>query len=153
MIALNFRFGPYYSPAPLLLWSVDAIRKTEYHPHEYVSVVLERKMGSGSIGRVFAGRIDRDRSFRAPQLGSFIVKIADDFNKSQRLRHEYRVYRHLHDRGVTGIPFLLGFYENTDVNICSLLLSNVGRPLGELMDADRMLHLSVSQKYRSSLRH
>ncbi|KAF9018399.1 hypothetical protein BDZ89DRAFT_1073913 [Hymenopellis radicata] len=41
-----------------------------------------------------------------------------------------------------GIPSVLGFRENPDANLCVLMLSDAGLPLGRRMDSDRKVDLS-----------
>ncbi|KAF8918543.1 hypothetical protein CPB85DRAFT_1430245 [Mucidula mucida] len=57
------------------------------------------------------------------------MKIAFTQDGVQRLRHEDRVYRHLQEAGVSGIPSLLGFLENPDASLCVLFLSDCGSHL------------------------
>jgi hypothetical protein len=139
--ALFFQFSDFDSPSPLLFHRPDAKQRTAYAPEEYISIVLDGRLGAGAVGDVYSAFIS---SPRAP-VHPFVVKMAFTPRSVQRMKHEHAVYKHLTAAGVTGIPTFLGFHSSTDDTKCVLMLSNVGRPLGEQMDEGRKVLLSSEQ--------
>lgn len=139
-LALFFQFDDVDSPSPLLVFPPGTPRQHRFKSTEYLSIVLYAKLGAGAVGDTYAARV-----FGFPT--SFVVKMAITERAVLRLKHEYKVYRHLHDAGVKGIPSLLGFHEDNGGSVCILSLSNVGRPLGERMNRTRQVHLSDDERY------
>lgn len=139
MVALSFEDETLQSPAPTLLFAPGHDCKPQYDTGEYVKLVLYAHLGSGSVGDAYRSRIQSNR------YRPFITKIAATPARVRRLRHEYNVYRHLHDSGTRGIPLVLGFYENQSTGVSILLVSDVGHPFGTYLDDDQSV--SVSEKH------
>ncbi|KAF8890237.1 hypothetical protein CPB85DRAFT_1441245 [Mucidula mucida] len=153
-IALFFQFDGLDSPAPVLVFPPSTKPNSTYAPKDYISVVLEKRLGRGAVGEVFRAVIQPDGSSQKPRYCPFVLKMATTASRIQRLRHEYKVYEHLHKVNVAGIPTVLGFRETSDSSMCVLLLSHVGRPLGARMNSDRKVKLTAKQskELRSILR-
>ncbi|KAF8904519.1 hypothetical protein CPB85DRAFT_1255327 [Mucidula mucida] len=153
-IALFFQFDGLDSPAPVLVFPPSTQPNPAYAPKDYISVVLEKRLGRGAVGEVFRAVIQPDGSSKKPRYCPFVVKMATTTSRIQRLRHEYKVYEHLNKVNVTGIPTVLGFRETANASMCVLLLSHVGRPLGARMNSDRKVKLTAKQskELRSILR-
>ncbi len=146
-IALFFQFDGLDSPAPVLVFPPSTKPNSTYAPKDYISVVLEKRLGRGAVGEVFRAVIQPDGSSQKPRYCPFVLKMATTASRIQRLRHEYKVYEHLHKVNVAGIPTVLGFRETSDSSMCVLLLSHVGRPLGARMNSDRKVKLTAKQRY------
>lgn len=126
--------GALDSPAPVLLWRPEAERREKYKSSDYVSIVLDGRLGTGATGSVYRAVIEPDASSRRPKYSSFVVKVASTVKTAKRLRHEYEIYLHLQKKKVRGIPLAMGFYETKEVGLAILVLSHVGQPLGQRMD-------------------
>ncbi|KAF8999577.1 hypothetical protein BDZ89DRAFT_1082706 [Hymenopellis radicata] len=144
-VALFLQFGKLDSPSPLLVFPPGTVPDSTYEPKNYLRVVLEKRLGSGAIGDVYRAIIQPDGSSGTKNYCPFVMKLATTPPRVRRLRHEYRVYEHLSAAGVAGIPTVFGFRQTANASVCVLMLSNVGRPLGERMDADRKVKLSAKQ--------
>ncbi len=147
--AFYFQTSQYDSPAPVLFYNVsdDSELRDSYSPSEYVTIVLDSRLGTGGTGTVFRACIEPDASSSKPKYcAPFVVKFAYSSKDADRLRHEYAVYRHLERKGVTGIPRLLGFYEAVDEDdMAALVITHAGRPLGELpRDENHKINLKPS---------
>ncbi|KAF8904505.1 hypothetical protein CPB85DRAFT_970213 [Mucidula mucida] len=102
-IALFFQFDGLDSPAPVLFPS-STQPNPAYAPKDYISVVLEKRLGRGAVGEVFRAVIQPDGSSKKPRYCPFVVKMATTTSRIQRLRHEYKVYEHLNKVNVAEIP-------------------------------------------------
>ncbi len=131
----------------MLVFSPSTKPNSAYAPKDYITVVLEKRLGQGAVGEVFRAVIQPDGSSKKPRYCPFVVKMATTASRIQRLRHEYKVYEHLRKVDVTGIPTVLGFRETPNSSMCVLLLSHVGRPLGARMNSDRKVKLTAKQRY------
>ncbi|KAF9040205.1 hypothetical protein BDZ89DRAFT_1060621 [Hymenopellis radicata] len=158
VLAIFFRFDNLDSPAPLLLFEPDAEHRSHYGPTEYLKIIAYKRLGSGAVGDVYQAIIDPGNTPKASSKTSkkkvakesekdlphrpFVLKIAPTDARARRLQHEVRIYKHLHDAGVSGIPSLLSFREALNTDLRVLMLSDAGRPLGQRMDSDRKIELS-----------
>ncbi|KAF8891165.1 hypothetical protein CPB85DRAFT_1441057 [Mucidula mucida] len=150
VLAVFFRFDYLDSPAPLLLFSPDSKRKMRYEPTEYLKVIAYKQLGSGSVkGPV--NKAGRSKGKAKPAKATseslphrpFILKVAPTDTRARRLQHEAQVYRHLHDKGVSGIPSVLSYREGVNADLRVLMLSDAGRSLGYRMDSDKKVDLSA----------
>ncbi|KAF9003741.1 hypothetical protein BDZ89DRAFT_1169465 [Hymenopellis radicata] len=146
VVALFFRFDHFDSPAPLLLFRSESDRRPHYAAKETLRVLADKRLGAGAVGDVYRVTIEPDKLLKQVEYPSFIIKIAGTKKSIRRLRHEEHVYRHLHKAGVSGIPALIGFHENTDVGVCTLMLSDAGSPIADRMDADNRVSLTVDEQ-------
>ncbi|KAF9022748.1 hypothetical protein BDZ89DRAFT_1163101 [Hymenopellis radicata] len=145
VLAVSFRLDHFDSPAPLLLFPPEAERNPCYKPSEYLMITVDKKLGAGAVGDVYRAIIEPTKSSTA-DYRPFVLKIASSKASVRRLRHEVRVYRHLLDAGVLGIPLLLGFRENAEADVCVLMLSDAGRPLGCRMDSNKKVELLPDER-------
>lgn len=143
VIALFFQCDNLYSPTPLLLFTEGHDRQVHYEKEQYVSLILNVRLGSGAVGDVYKSFI------HGMDYRPFITKIATTATRVRRLRHEYTIYMHLHAAKVTGIPLVLGFHENLDAGVSVLLISDVGQPMGMDMDEQRSVQVSDKHGYVS----
>ena len=122
------QYGRYNSPTPTLLLKPGRKRQTAYKPAEYLTIILDRRLGSGAVGEVYAAHLGPPHSkIKHPPL---VVKLATTYEHLCSLRHEYDVYCHLRERRVQGIPHIFGFYQDGYPNFGVLVMSNVGTPFG-----------------------
>ncbi|KAF9018792.1 hypothetical protein BDZ89DRAFT_337546 [Hymenopellis radicata] len=161
VLAIFFRFDHLDSPAPLLLFKPDAEHRSHYGPTEYLKIIAYKRLGAGAVGDVYQAVIEPDSISNTPKASSktskkkvakgsekdlphrpFVLKIAPTDARARRLQHEVRIYKHLHDAGVSGIPSLLSFREALNIDLRVLMLSDAGRPLGQRMDSERKIDLS-----------
>ncbi|KAF9018406.1 hypothetical protein BDZ89DRAFT_1073919, partial [Hymenopellis radicata] len=143
-VAVFFRFSYFDSPAPLLLFRTESDRRPRYRPKDYLSIIADKPLGSGAVGDVYRVVIE---SAPRPTL------VASKEASIRRLKHELRVYRHLHDAGVAGIPSVLGFRENPDANLCVLMLSDAGLPLGRAWTAQESLRSILGSIHEAGILH
>ncbi|KAF9040185.1 hypothetical protein BDZ89DRAFT_1060594 [Hymenopellis radicata] len=161
VLAIFFRFGHLDSPAPLLLFKPDAEHRSHYGPTEYLKIIAYKRLGAGAVGDMYQAVIEPGSISNTPKASSktskknvakgsekdlphrpFILKIAPTDARARRLQHEVRIYKHLHDAGVSGIPSLLSYREALNADLRVLMLSDAGRPLGQRMDSERKVELS-----------
>ncbi len=135
-IAIYIRFGIYYSPSPSILLKPGQRRKAAYPPANYITLVLNSRLGTGATGDVFAATIPNVKH------GPIVVKLATTFKRLCRLRHEYSVYVHLRDANVKCIPRVFGFYQDAQRGAGALVMSNDGHALG-----GRRGKLTPNEKY------
>ncbi|KAF8871801.1 hypothetical protein CPB85DRAFT_1513370 [Mucidula mucida] len=161
VLAIFFRFDNLDSPAPLLLFKPDSEHKSHYGPTEYLKIIAYKRVGAGAVGDVYKAVIEPD----LPKLMSkaskkmvgktsendfthqpFVLKIAPTGARARRLQHEAHIYKHLQDAGVSGIPSLLSYRQGLHTDLRVLMLSDAGRPLGQRMDSDRKVELSLKAR-------
>ncbi|KAF8909227.1 hypothetical protein CPB85DRAFT_1562553 [Mucidula mucida] len=133
VIALYFRHG-HDSPAPVLLSSDPLeVPRPIYRPKDYIKLLLDERLGAGATGVVLAAFIEPDASSRSPKYTDLVSNI----------------YEHLEAAGVQGIPRFLDFWADPCGNVAALVLTNAGRPLGDLLDENK--HVSLTPKQIASL--
>ncbi len=71
--------------------------------------------------------------------------MATDPGRMRRLLHESNIYEHLEAAGVQGIPRFLDFWADPCGNVAALVLTNAGRPLGDLLDENKLVSLTPKQ--------
>ncbi|KAF8901798.1 hypothetical protein CPB85DRAFT_1322794, partial [Mucidula mucida] len=146
-LAVFFRFSYFDSPAPL--FSSTGSDAGPLPAKGYLSIIADKPSGQvlWATYIVLLSNPPLDHSHRP-----FILKVASKEGSIRRLKHELRVYRHLHDAGVAGIPSVLGFRENPDGELCVLMLSDAGLPLARRMDSNRKVELTpVAQESLRSI--
>ena len=119
----------YNSPTPTLLLKPGRKRQVNYKPTEYLTIILDRRLGSGATGEVYAAHLGPPHGkLNHPPL---VVKLATTYERLCSLRHEYDVYCHLRRHRVQGIPHVFGFYQDGNPNFGVLVMNNVGTPFGK----------------------
>lgn len=131
VLAIYFRIGIFNSPSPLVLLNPGRASSELYEPKEYITLVLESRLGRGATGDVFGARLGPNVAL---PIGNkemcLVVKIATTLNKLMRLRHEFNIYCHLRSAGVKGIPHVFGYYQDGTHEAGALIMRDAGTPLG-----------------------
>ncbi|PBK65723.1 hypothetical protein ARMSODRAFT_1087333 [Armillaria solidipes] len=96
-------------------------------------MVLGRKLGRGAVGEAYEAspEVDFGDGNIAHCLDKVVVKLALSERQTERLRHEYNIYRHLSDgpMRVTNIPRVFGFFADVESEAGALILSHAGTAL------------------------
>ncbi len=93
--------------------------------------VMEPEASSKRSNKKDANASENDLTHRP-----FVLKIAPISARARRLQNEARIYKHLHDAGLSSIPSLLSYREGLKTDLRVLMLSDAGHPLGQRMDSD-----------------
>ncbi|KIM88062.1 hypothetical protein PILCRDRAFT_63060 [Piloderma croceum F 1598] len=132
-------------PAPPL--SPRAIRT--YTPNECLSIVLTSEIGRGATGVVHRGALKLNNGDRSTLL-DVAVKLAFDSQQRDMLRTEYETYRRLRSKGVLrGLTTTLGFFDDTEGDLCALVMLYAGNSL--LEEPERILSVSDCRSALSTL--
>ncbi|KAK0447979.1 hypothetical protein EV421DRAFT_1706160, partial [Armillaria borealis] len=131
---LYFRNGKSNSPYPSFLRrSGSSSRNRSYRCNECLIMVLGRKLGRGAVGEAYEASLEVDLGDEniAHYPDKVIVKLALSERQTERLRHEYNIYRHLSDgpMRVTNIPRAFGFLEDVESEAGALIPSHAGMAL------------------------
>ncbi|KAK0490401.1 hypothetical protein IW261DRAFT_1616814 [Armillaria novae-zelandiae] len=119
--------------ASLIGWAKAAgssSRKHSYRYNECLTLVLGRKLGQGAVGEAYEASLEID--FGDGNIAHYpdkvIVKLAFSERQTERLRHEYGIYRHLSEgpMQVTKIPRAFGFFEDVESEAGALILDHAG---------------------------
>ncbi|KAF9038305.1 hypothetical protein BDZ89DRAFT_1157159 [Hymenopellis radicata] len=146
IIAAYFRHRQHDSPAPILLFSDErGTPGSAYRPKDYVKLVLDERLGAGATGEALTALIQPDASSRSPKYSPLVFKMATDAERIERLIHESKIYTQLEAAGVEGIPRSLGIWQDSQRNICALILTNAGHPLGDRLDEEQKVTLTPMQ--------
>ncbi|KAF9022681.1 hypothetical protein BDZ89DRAFT_1163128 [Hymenopellis radicata] len=147
VLALYIRYGTYNSPTPEVLLSPDYPRSKIYKAKNCLPLILTAKLGRGATGKAYTAVLGPGHE-RVP-CSRLVAKIADTRETLMSLRHEYDVYCHLQAAGVTGIPYVFGYYQDDTRGLGALVMHNVGNPLGRRMDGDRKIKFSATEKHKT----
>ncbi|KAF7309352.1 Protein kinase domain-containing protein [Mycena indigotica] len=147
MMLLHLQYDIYYSPAPASFFRTTQCLvhksnrqpaystqiKRSYQPYETFDIVLTSRIGSGATGTVH-GATARMTTKDGQRLTeeNLIVKMAFKERPQRRMRHEYEVYKHLAEHGVTGVPRIYGLFEDLEGGAIALVMSNCGQDLWRL---------------------
>ncbi len=71
--------------------------------------------------------------------------MATDPERIEQLTHESKIYAQLEAAGVEGILHSLGIWQDTQQNVCALILTNAGDLLGERLNKDKKVTLTATQ--------
>ncbi|SJL01254.1 uncharacterized protein ARMOST_04572 [Armillaria ostoyae] len=105
-------------------------RKRSYRCDEYFTLVLLKKIGQGAVGEVYEASLEVD--FSAGNVAHYphkvIVKLAFYEDQTEKLEHEYSIYRYLSSgpNQVKNIPHAFGFFEDVESEAGILILSHAG---------------------------
>ncbi|KAG6849203.1 hypothetical protein H0H93_010487 [Arthromyces matolae] len=129
---ITLRFGNYNSITPGAFLRSGASKKSSYRPDEYISLVLNSKIGYGAIGSIYHAHMELLVESRARST-TVVVKVASQEKDIEHLQHEYSIYEHLSRHGVVeGIPFVFGLFKDTESEVTVLVMNHVGTDLWHL---------------------
>lgn len=120
---MHFCYGIYASPC-----AATFIRKVHHsesplptltpppspepgRPKLSMDITLTSEMRPGFSGIVHIGKMEVDCSGGPVDVA---VKLAFSEEEKATLKHEHRIYSHLHSKGVSGIPQNYGLFEDED---------------------------------------
>ncbi|KAF7299256.1 Protein kinase domain-containing protein [Mycena indigotica] len=146
LMLLHMQYGIYHSPAPAsfiratpcLVHKTKTKRKEgysapirrSYEVYECLEVVLASQIGKGATGTAHeatARLTTKDGQTLIEK--NLIVKLAFREQPQRRMRHEYEIYKHLAEQGVTGVPHVYGLFEDLEGGAIALIMTNCGRNL------------------------
>jgi len=97
-----------------------------FESHEYLSVEIFDRVGSGAVGvahRAHARLLSKSSELQEHDV---IVKLAFLPQQKKHLLREYSVYHRLASAGVTGVPIILGLFEDVMTDGPSALVMSYG---------------------------
>ncbi|KAK0429853.1 hypothetical protein EV421DRAFT_501925 [Armillaria borealis] len=128
--------------------------RRSYGYDECLTVLVGKKLGQGAIGAVYEAHIEVDMPSGsvARHPSKVIVKLAFSREHTDRLRHEYSIYRRLSHGPVRveNIPTAFGFFEDVESDAGALVLSHNGEALAYRSDPPGS-GIHVSSKERAIL--
>ncbi|KAG5651123.1 hypothetical protein H0H81_009775 [Sphagnurus paluster] len=130
---IEIRYGVYDSPAPASFLRLDQRRKARYNSQEYISIVITSRIAAGATAVAHDADLKLLASDGKVRSTNVVVKLAFEPEQTERLRHEFEIFEHLHSRGVVdGIPFIYGIFKDTESEAHALVMSHVGTSLWTL---------------------
>ncbi|KAF8074046.1 hypothetical protein FPV67DRAFT_783384 [Lyophyllum atratum] len=150
LMLLELRYGVYNSPAPASLLRTHSIQKDTYGPEEYFSIVFTSRIAGGATGVAHGATLRLLAADGEVRCVDVVVKLSFKSAQKERLRHEYTIYEHLATRGVKGIPFVYGLFEDVETDTMALVMSHVGTALKSLLPDDRSYGTTVSESAREA---
>ncbi|KAK0498138.1 hypothetical protein EDD18DRAFT_1071378 [Armillaria luteobubalina] len=128
---LYYQSGRFNSTFPSFFRRAESSnRKRSYRYDECFTLVLLKKIGQGAVGEVYEASLEVD--FSVSNLAHYphkvIVKLAFYEEQTERLEHEYSIYRYLSNgpNQVKNIPHAFGFFEDVESEAGMLILSHAG---------------------------
>ncbi|KAK0452001.1 uncharacterized protein EV420DRAFT_702406 [Desarmillaria tabescens] len=123
--------GRFNSPLPSFFRRAgSSSRKRSFRYDECLALVLLKKIGEGAVGEAYEASLEVDLSAGnvARHPHKVIVKLAFHEEQTERLRHEYSIYRYLSTgpNQVKNIPRAFGFFEDVESEAGVLILSHAG---------------------------
>ncbi|KAG5642164.1 hypothetical protein DXG03_003548 [Asterophora parasitica] len=111
---------------------------------------LSAPIGYGSTGDVYAGSIELLSSTGGTlSLPNVAIKFAFAPKQQKRIQHEFQIHQHLRSSGVTGIPLVIGLFQDTQSGIMALVMNDVGRSLAHRIpenEGDALFSVSPSER-------
>ncbi|KAK2460208.1 hypothetical protein APHAL10511_007799 [Amanita phalloides] len=104
-------------------------RKRQFTPKEYFRITLTSKIAEGVTGKVHDAKIEVQTGDGRVHKCLGVVKIALDYRKRQKLRHEYAVYHYMALKKVKGIATVYGLFEDAANEAMLLVMSHTGTSL------------------------
>ncbi|KAG5651125.1 hypothetical protein H0H81_009777 [Sphagnurus paluster] len=130
---IEIRYGVYNSPAPASFLRLDQRHKARYNSQEYISIVISSRIEAGATAVAHDADLKLLASDGKVRSTNVVVKLAFEPEQTERLRHEFEIFEHLHSRGVVdGIPFIYGIFKDTESEAHALVMSHVGTSLWTL---------------------
>lgn len=120
--ALHGEVQPILGTSPVDLGT----QSTRYRPGDYISVEIFNKAGHGAIGIAHRAHVRLLSEPGSPDTWEAIVKFAFSEKQQRALMHEYSIYKRLSSSGITGVPSILGLYEDTMANGPMALVMSYG---------------------------
>jgi hypothetical protein len=126
--------------------------KDKYNSHEYFVLVLTSQIAEGATGIVHGAILELETFDGQSLTQDVIVKLAFSDKQKERMRNEYAVYRHLTKANVSGIPQVLGLFEDLEGGPMALVMSNAGVSLWQQRaDIAGQVHASTEERYVTNL--
>ncbi|SJL01282.1 uncharacterized protein ARMOST_04600 [Armillaria ostoyae] len=138
---LYLQHGNYHSSSPSFFRRPNRLgRQRSYRYNDCLTLLIGKKLGEGSTGQVYEAQVLVDmpsgKVARYPE--KVIVKLAFSAEQTERIRHEYAIYRRLLYGPVPvsagDIPTAFGFFEDIESDTGALILSYNGQPLAHRSD-------------------
>ncbi|TFK58178.1 hypothetical protein BDN72DRAFT_884279 [Pluteus cervinus] len=107
------------------LGHVPRAQKKAYKPSEYLTLTLDSTCGSGATATVHTAQLQIVLSDGRKLTQGVVVKVATSEDTKKRIRHEYKVYKHLWAHRVKRIPQVYGLFEDSDQLATFLVLERV----------------------------
>jgi hypothetical protein len=161
---MRLQYGAYHSsfPASFLRTSPELSasvvhsrksrtprQKASYKPHEYFTIILgplssnPDSDGGATHTATLVLRLDDNTSPYTVSHKNVLVKMGFSLEEKERLQHEYLVYERLARKGVRGVPYVFGMFQDLDVSGgVALVLMDDGETLSvredtRLMEGER----------------
>ncbi|KAF8074525.1 hypothetical protein FPV67DRAFT_1445583 [Lyophyllum atratum] len=150
LMLLELRYGVYNSAAPASFLRTHSIQHDTYGPEEYLSIVLTSRIAGGATGVVHGAILRLLSSDGEVRSVDVVVKLSFKSEQREHLRHEHTVYEHLATRGVEGIPFVYGLFEDVETDTIALVMSHVGTALKTLLPDHRSYGRTISKSARAA---
>ncbi|KAJ7173380.1 hypothetical protein C8R46DRAFT_1348074 [Mycena filopes] len=119
--------------------------KTAYTSTEYATVTLGPPMTGGATGVVHAAVLEVRAKDGHLAAGNVIAKVALFPDQQERMRHEFSVYERLAAAKVSGIPALLGIFEDIEGSATILIMNNCGQALHKTHLKEDNINVNVSE--------
>ncbi|KAK0191552.1 hypothetical protein F5146DRAFT_605341 [Armillaria mellea] len=152
---LYLQHGNHHSSAPSFFRRPKSLEhRRSYGYDECLTVLVGKKLGQGAIGAVYEAHIEVDMPSGsvARHSSKVVVKLAFSREHTDRLRHEYSIYRRLSHGPVRveNVPTAFGFFEDIESDAGALVLSHNGKALAYRSDPPGS-GIHVSSKERAIL--
>lgn len=130
---MELRYDIYFSPAPSSFFRVvegEPYIQRRHQNHEYFLLTLGEVFGSGSIGNVHTADLEVIlESGEILRRSNLAMKLAFSKEQRQKLRNEYRIYRHLANHNVQGLVQIHGLFEDVESKTLGILMDHCGDSL------------------------
>ncbi|KAJ7155874.1 hypothetical protein C8R46DRAFT_1005102 [Mycena filopes] len=124
--------------------------KAAYTSAEYVIVTLGPPLSSGATGVVHGALLEvrtKDGQLLAQNV---IVKVALFPDQQERMRHEFSIYQRLAAAKVSGVPALLGIFDDVEGSASIMVMNNCGQALHKTHLKEDGINVSVSEAEKAA---
>ncbi|KAJ7173374.1 hypothetical protein C8R46DRAFT_1082609 [Mycena filopes] len=124
--------------------------KAAYTSAEYIVVILGPPLSSGATGVVHGALLEVRAKDSQLLTHNVMVKVALFPDQQERMRHEFSIYQRLAAAKVSGVPALLGIFEDIEGSATILVMNDCGQPLHKTHLKEDGINVNVSEAEKAA---
>ncbi|KAJ6603736.1 hypothetical protein B0H10DRAFT_2078783, partial [Mycena sp. CBHHK59/15] len=140
------RRGPTLFPA--ILPPPPGKPQNSYTANQYFTVTVGPEISTGATGAVHNAVLEVKTKAGEVLMQSVIIKLAFYPEQRQRMQNEFVAYERLATSNVTGVPAILGIFDDVEGTANALIMNHCGESLQHtrLLEDQRNIRVSAAEK-------
>ncbi|KAJ6558982.1 hypothetical protein B0H10DRAFT_1182144 [Mycena sp. CBHHK59/15] len=119
-----------------------------YTANQYFTVTVGPEISTGATGAVHDAALEVKTKAGEVLMQSVVIKLAFYPEQRQRMQNEFMAYERLATSNVTGVPVILGIFDDMEGTANALIMNHCGESLWRtrLLDDKQNIHVSEAEK-------